>query len=195
MAIAPIQIYLILVAGLLFVLLALGIYFWKSKEITKLELGENWLPNRKHLLTLHLPDCSLNRINLGDLYESLRPLGRPDNPSPLFHARFSYHLSGLEISLNDKTVSGFTFLFKKMNSEIQSCRLKLIAGSNDYGLDSSTTLTSLKPLLTQGVQEEQLADGSTLLLDVCGKHELEFHLDSSGFLQSLEISDSMAGNG
>ena len=159
----------------------------RKVNIKKMELGEDWLPHRPGPLVLRFADNSLNRIKIGEPFQALKALGRPDNPSPVFHDQFHYHGSGLAISLLRGEIVDFDFNFRRTTGNFMPARIALLGESGEIELSQATRIDDVRRFLPNPSFEEKYEDGSSELSYDNGRKHLNFCFDDAGRLEALMV--------
>ena len=80
----------------------MGFFDFFSKDLT-----QSWLSHGQFPLKLNLQELSLNKIRIGDSWEKLEALGKPDKRHPLKLQKFDYAESGCSFETNNGKVDLF----------------------------------------------------------------------------------------
>ncbi|MBI4582511.1 MAG: hypothetical protein HY717_00565 [Planctomycetes bacterium] len=139
-------------------------------------------------LHFSLNETRLNSWRIGQDYEALESLGRPDNRRPVAGGRFIYLRLGLIVDLENERLEGFGFVMAdEAGQGFSPCRLTLeLPGGAKLSLGPETKAGEILQALGEP-QSRQEDEDEWVHTYPWQRHTAEFEYTPQGQLKRLEV--------
>ncbi len=157
-------------------------------DIFRRDPTSGWPQYRNQPLVFSLVETRLNSWRIGQDYEALESLGRPDNRRPVAARRFFYLRLGLIVDLENERLEGFAFVMAdEAGQGFSPCRLTLeLPGGARFSLGPEAKAGEIIEVLgePQARHEDEDEWAHTYLWQ---RHTLEFEYSPQGQLKRFEV--------
>ena len=148
-------------------------------------------------LSLNLYSNSVNNVALGDSYEKLQTLGRPDNRKPFKKNNFIYYQLGLEIFGTDGKIHGFNFKFRANQEMLElnqdeakyvSCELSIFNKNGGQLLvNKNTSVGEVERFFGAPTEKDDEDEDYLSLIYQVGESYLDFEFGEGKVLERLHF--------
>ena len=157
----------------------------------------DWNDCFRHPLSLNLYSKSVNNVALGDSYEKLRTLGRPDNRKPFKKNHFIYYRLGLEIFGTDGKIHSFYFNFRENEEMLESnkdeaksvsCELSIVNKNGGHLLaNKNTSPTEVERFFGAPTEKDDEDEDYLSLIYQVGEVCLDFEFGEGKLFERLHF--------
>ena len=117
---------------------------------------KKWIKNEPFSPKLNLKDLSLNNIKIGDPWEKLEKLGRPDNSNPLKNQSFQYYSSGCTVEIYEGKVDAFSIAVSgEQYDNLIPTKSSLLCDDGELiAINEKSKISTLQPHLGEELEKE-----------------------------------------
>jgi len=148
-------------------------------------------------LALNLYSKSVNGVVIGDIYEKLQTLGRPDNRKPFKKNHFIYYPLGLEIYGANGKIHGFDFIFRvgqealslnENEAKYVSCELSIVNKNGGQLLvNKNTSPADVERFFGAPTEKDDEDEDYLSLIYQVGEVYLDFEFGKGKLLEKMHF--------